>query len=78
MSNIMQYVQAFFALLGALYVIFSVLGSFLPATSAFGNWCRTIAADIKMLLAKAPPGLTSTSSTATPEKKPEVLPPPGN
>jgi hypothetical protein len=52
--QIQQYIQAALALLGAFYVIFSVLGALAPNTK-FGRFCTTVAADIRGLFPPAPP-----------------------
>jgi len=54
MSNFTQYAQAALAILGAIYILLTTLGAIFPNTK-FGQWCRTIAGDLKTLLATASP-----------------------
>jgi hypothetical protein len=69
MNLIMQYFQDFLTIVGGLYLILSTLGAVFSNT-AFGKWCRTVAADLQTILTKAPPGLTPPPPPAAPSEKP--------
>jgi hypothetical protein len=48
MDNVTQYAQAFFAVVGALYTVLSVIGNVVPNTK-IGQFCRKFAADLQAI-----------------------------